>query len=376
MPDRCQFRIATLDDLEALNTIEQAAFDHDRLNMRSLRRWIVADHGIFLVAQQQDQVVGYGLVWCHRGTRLARLYSLAVLPSLRGQGIAGQLLTQLEQEAANRGRLFMRLEVAKHNLPAIRLYEQQGYRTFGEYSDYYDDHSDALRMQKVIQHARSTRAFRSIPWYQQTTEFSCGPAALMMAMAGLDSTLVLDRGLEIDLWREATTIYMTRGHGGCHPLGLALAASRRGYQAEVFINTTEPLFLDGVRSDYKKSVLNLVHQRFLEEARATQAVALHHKEITQGQVQAWLEKGYGVVIMISTYRLDGKKAPHWVTVTNIDDRCLYVHDPDPDGQNQIALDCQHLPIARQDFNQMSAFGSGRLRTALAIKPVRRRKSRS
>jgi hypothetical protein len=50
----------------------------------------------------------------------------------------------------------------------------------------------------------------------------------------------------------------------------------------------------------------------------------------------------------------------------MDDLCLYVHDPDLDNQQQ-PVDCQYLPIAKQDFDKMSAFGSGRLRTVVAIR---------
>ena len=70
-------RRATLDDLNTLEQVENNCFAGDRLLRRSLRHWIKAPHGEFIVAVGQSGVVGYGLVWCHKGTRLARLYSLA-----------------------------------------------------------------------------------------------------------------------------------------------------------------------------------------------------------------------------------------------------------------------------------------------------------
>ncbi|MEI8641673.1 N-acetyltransferase [Pseudoalteromonas sp. Hal099] len=90
--------------------------------------------------------------WCgaHKGTRLARLYSLAVIPTVQGKGIAKMLLAALEKQTSERGRIYLRLEVAVNNESAIGLYKSMGYRVFGQYSDYYDDHSDALRMQKNI----------------------------------------------------------------------------------------------------------------------------------------------------------------------------------------------------------------------------------
>ncbi|WP_439135751.1 peptidase C39 family protein [Pseudomaricurvus sp.] len=379
------FRLAVMSDLEALDALEQQSFDSDRLSRRSLRHWIKAHHGILLLSEDDGGLLGYGLVWLHKGTRLARLYSLAVAQRARGQGVGAALLSQLEKLTAARGRIFMRLEVAKSNASAIGLYERQGYRVFGEYSDYYEDHSDALRMQKRIRVAHAeggvSADIQCIPWYQQTTEFTCGPASLMMAMASqIDSGVTDDaigfaataaevqpsQELELDIWREATTIFMTSGHGGCHPLGLALSARRRGFDAEVYLNTERPLFIESVRNEDKKQVIALVHQQFLDRAKQ-HGVNVVYEDVSQSVLSDWLAAGFAVMVLISTYRLDGKKAPHWVCLTHIDEHCLYVHDPDLTQGQQLPLDCQHLPIAREDFDKMSAFGSERLRTAIAIR---------
>ena len=268
------YRQAEARDLKPLLSLERSCFETDRLSERSFRHWIRSQHGCLLVAEQigehNGSLLGYGLLWCHRGTRLARLYSIATAPEARGKGVAQGLLTQLEEYALEQGRLFLRLEVAKGNDAAIALYLRMGYHVFGEYHDYYDDHRDALRMQKQIRQRRrqsgsvKEKQFESVLWYQQTTDFTCGPASLMMAMHKVDSQVQPDRALELDLWREATTIFMTSGHGGCHPLGLALAAARRGFEADVYLNTRDALFLDGVRSEEKKDVMTLVHAQFVE----------------------------------------------------------------------------------------------------------------
>lgn len=359
-------RTAEKPDLPALVALENRSFATDRLSQRRFKHWLQADNGILLIAELNGQLAGYGLVLLARGTRLARLYSLAVDSNARGAGLGQQLLTTLEQRAEERGRLFMRLEVAKQNQSAISLYEKLGYRIFGEYTDYYDDHSDALRMQKRIRRMRGGQTFQPVPWYQQTTEFTCGPASLMMAMGSQSLLWQPNQELELDLWREATTIFMTSGHGGCHPLGLALAARRRGFDTEVVLNSQRPLFLEGVRAEKKKQIMTMVDAQFRARACA-EGVNVTIRELTEAQLSSWLQRGYGVLVLISTYRLDGRKAPHWVTLTAMDDECLYVHDPDMDTANQVAMDCQHIPISLKDFARMSAFGSERLRTAIAIK---------
>ena len=363
-----KFRLATKEDLPALIELENICFKTDKLSSRSFKRWVQTEHAVLLVCEELNGIVAYGLVWCHKGTRLARLYSIAVHPAMRGKGLARELLTQLEKQASKKGKLYMRLEVAKSNQTAISLYELSGYRVFGEYSDYYDDHMDALRMQKQIRHSNIASEQKTIAWYQQTTEFTCGPASLMMAMLSQDSNVQMHQLHELDLWREATTIFMTSGHGGCHPVGLALAANKRGFEARVFLNTPEPLFLDGVRSQDKKVIMRVVHEQFMQQTNMTDQVNVEYEDITQARLQALLDDNYAVLMLISTYRLDGKKAPHWVMLTSMDEQCLYVHDPDLDVQQQ-PVDCQYLPIAKQDFEKMSAFGSGRLRTALAIRKL-------
>ena len=360
-----QLREVSADDLPALLALEAVSFDVDRLSRRSFRRWIQSDSRAFTVATIDDILAGYILVIYHAGTRLARLYSLATDPRFRGRGIARRLIAAGEQAASNSGHFIMRLEVGCDNVAAIALYESLGYSRFGIYQDYYEDHGDAIRMQKRIHHYRVREQQVEMPWIRQSTEFTCGPAALMMALAAVSKKYTPSQHEELQIWREATTIFMTSGHGGCHPIGLALAARQRGFKAEVWINTSEPLFVASVRDPGKKRIIELVHRDYVQQAKVAH-IRVHYSDIEQNMLIAALKRKAVPLVMISTWRLDGKKAPHWVTVSGYDRNCLYMHDPDPEKTSQGALDCQYLPIAREDFERMSLFGQQRLRTAVII----------
>ncbi len=357
------FREVEADDLEPLLELEALCFESDRLSRRSFQRWIKGENSIFQVLEVDGQVRGYGLVLLHKGTRLARLYSIALHPSTRGRGYASNLMLALEAAAVDEDRLFMRLEVAKQNRSAIQLYQRLGYRVFGELPDYYEDHSDALRMQKRIRYPDHVQEEVAVPWYGQTTSFTCGPACLMMIMAGIEPDTQLSQSLELDLWREATTVFMTSGHGGCHPLGLALSAHKRGFQVDVLMSQTSPLFLEGVRSAHKKEVLTLVHDQFLERCQAKQ-IPITCEPLTVGKIEGRLQAGDFVMVMISSYRLNGDKAPHWVVVTASDELCFYLHDPDTDKLTLAELDCQYIPVAKEDFAKMTNYGRSRFSTAL------------
>ncbi|WP_020481482.1 GNAT family N-acetyltransferase/peptidase C39 family protein [Methylomonas sp. MK1] len=367
LANKLAVRPAQSADLEGLVALENASFASDKLSRRSFRHWLSSDHRALLLAEWAGLVAGYILIIYHPGTRLARIYSLAVAPQLRGNGIAKTLMLAGEQAARDDGRLYLRLEVSVDNAPAIRLYEALGFQKFGLYRDYYQDHKDALRYQKRIRRYRDTPQHRSVHWLRQTTPFTCGPAALMMAMHALNKSYLPSREQEIELWREATTIFMTSGHGGCHPIGLALAAKRRRFSVEVWINQTGSLFIDSVRSEDKKQIVELVDTCFKREA-AEQGVAIHYANVTQNDLIAAFEAGAIPLILISTFSMDRKKAPHWVVMSGFDKDCLYMHDSDPDDGRQSELDCQFIPIAREDFDRMSCFGKSRLRTAVIVWP--------
>jgi len=366
-------RKAVTGDINALLDLETVAFQTDRLSRRSYRRWLRHPGCVFLVAEREGALAGYVLVSLRRGTRLARLYSLAVHPDARGEGLASALLVAAEQQAREAGALFLRLEVAGTNDSALRLYRKSGYLQFGLYRRYYEDHSDALRMQKCIHKPDTLGDSRRIPWIPQSTPFTCGPAALMMAMTSLDAQYRPSPQEEVQIWREATTIFMTSGHGGCHPLGLAIAAKARGFAAQVWVNQRTPLFVDGVRDTNKKRVIRLTHDAFVAQARDKQ-IPVHYADIDQQQLVEYFDSGANILILISTYRLDNHKAPHWVVLSGHDGQCLFVHDPDLEvasggsiaDEHRDAIECQHLPIARDDFASMSQFGGNRLRAAVVV----------
>ena len=375
IPAQKTLREATIEDLPHLLALENRCFTGDRLNRRQFRWLIQKGHAavqLLELAAPQESAEGktlaaYLLILFHRGTALARIYSIAVDPNFRGQGLGEFLMQQAEVLALDAGFTALRLEVRSDNAAAINLYKRLGYRQFGLYADYYEDHTDALRFQKRL-HKLPAGQVRKIPYYQQTLPFTCGPACLLMAMKAQDESTLLTRQQELQLWREATTIFMTTGHGGCGPRGLALAAWRRGFKVELWLNVEGPIFIKGVRNPIKKSVLALVHEGFKEELEQTDVVE-HFAEVTQADLKRVLDAGGVPLVLISSWQFSREKSPHWVVVTAMDEQFIYLHDPDVDEEDQKSLvDTQQVPISRLEFSRMACFGQEKLRTAVAIYP--------
>jgi len=369
--DQIHLRQATVEDLNALVDLEDRCFSEDRLSRRSFRRFLEMPRDRLIVAEMDEALIGYCLVLMSAATRLARIYSIAVLPSHRGLGIGEKLVGKAEAVAVEADRIIMRLEVREDNPAAINLYRRLGYRQFGTYRDYYEDHGNALRFERRILFYEPTRAFPAVPYYPQTTEFSCGPAALIMAMAAQDEQATMTTLEELRIWREATTIFMLAGHGGCGPHGLALSAWKRGFHASAYISKEGALFKDTVRNEDKKQVLELVHEGFIYDIAQT-GIELHHDPLSLDGLMSALESGSVPIILISTWQLNRSRVPHWVTVCAIDDQFVYLHDPEIDTEvGETMADKQYLPIDRRIFDRMSRYGRNQpLQAAVIVGPKR------
>jgi len=367
-------RSATLRDIDALVDIENACFESDRLSRRSLRYLLTKANAVTLVAEHQGRVCGDAVILFNSGTSLARLYSIAIHPDYRKLGIGAQLVKAAEESALEGECAYMRLEVRKDNAASIGMFRKLGYREFGVQADYYEDHMDALRFEKQLAPHLRPELVR-VPYYQQTLDFTCGPATLMMAMRALDDSIQMDRRLELRLWRESTTIFMTSGHGGCGPYGLALSAHVRGFKAEIYVKDEAALFVDSVRNPEKKEVIRLVQEDFREELEKRR-IPIHYRALSVQDIKKRFESGGIPIVLISSYRIYGEKAPHWVVVTGFDNHFIYVHDPYVDEEkNMSATDCVNIPIALKEFERMTRYGRAGQRAALIIRKTSRRRTK-
>lgn len=358
-------------DLPALEALE-SHFPGDRLSRRQLRHLLTRAHAEAWVAEDDDgRVVGDAIVLYRRGFDSARLHSLVVDPGARGKGLGAALLDEVERGASERGCVSVRLEVREDNPVAQNLYRSRGYAVVGRTDDYYQDGSAALRMRKSLR--GPVPDLLGVPFVPQTLPFTCGPACVMMAVRAFGEAQPPSRAEELSLWREATTVFMAAGHGGCSPHGLAVAALKRGHRVRVLSRDGDVPFLDSVRGQDKKEVVALAHREFERE------LAEMGGEVTVGPfgieaVEAALAAGEVPILLVSGYRLYAEKVPHWVVVTGTSESHLYLHDPwVPEGSARA--DGVHLPLPREAFDRVARFGKARHRYLVAIGPKRRGRAR-
>lgn len=147
---RVAIRAATPADVDTLLAIENACFTQDRVSRRSFQNLTRSPSIQIHLALTGREPAGYAMVNLRRNSTVARLYSIATLPTARGLGLGRRLMDACERGARLRGCDRLRLEVRTRNHAAIGLYERLGYQRIGRYENYYEDGAPALRFEKNL----------------------------------------------------------------------------------------------------------------------------------------------------------------------------------------------------------------------------------
>ena len=365
-----QMRTGGAEDLAALVALEQSVFDADRMSRRSLRHLLNAATATIIVAECEGRLVGCAVVLFRPNSAVARLYSIAVAADAAGRGVGPMLLAGAERAALDHDRLYLRLEVHEKNHRAIARYRKAGYREFGRYLEYYQDKGSALRFEKLLM--PDIGALRKAPpYFHQTTEFTCGPACMMMALAWADRSFRPSPAFEFRLWREATTIFMSSGPGGCEPYGLAVALRRNGLNPEVHVSRRGPYFLETVQSADKRRVMRITQEDFRREAEGL-GIATHLTPARESALKSTLmdafDSGAAAIVLVSGHHMIPRRLAHWTFAFGQEGRYVLVHDPaavrDDEG---VAVAPETYAVPWSIFARMTRYGPAKLSAAVLVR---------
>lgn len=141
-------RLAEEKDISLIAAIEKECFTTPE-SEDSVRDVIENPVYEAFVAEVDGKVVGHTITMTSCGDM--DILSVAVNPSFRRFGIGGKLMENIFENAAKNGVTDIFLEVRKSNIPAISLYEKNGFEKIGERKNFYDlPREDAVLMKKSI----------------------------------------------------------------------------------------------------------------------------------------------------------------------------------------------------------------------------------
>lgn len=170
----------------------------------------------------------------------------------------------------------------------------------------------------------------------QSFELCSGPAALAMAIEALAPNQPAWRDLEHDLWCKATGADEVPGAGPSRelfPEEVALAGARSGYHVVVkhqapAIPWREHLTEIGLTSDQIEAAYETA-----DHAARGAGVVFQQGQPKEADVQRGIEAGHPLLLVIDgSHRHDDREPfPHWVTIVDLTEDQLMLHDPLEDG---------------------------------------------
>ncbi len=137
--------------IQAVADIEADIQPQDAWSHKTLSELLEQDSIDLLVVYQSDKIVGYCLYQVI--FEQAEILRIGTHPDYQRQGIASQLFTALNKELQDNKVESLMLEVRADNIPAIALYERQGFDVIHKRKGYYSQPNqsaiDALIMQLI-----------------------------------------------------------------------------------------------------------------------------------------------------------------------------------------------------------------------------------
>lgn len=291
------------------------------------------------------------------GTQLARIVAV--------DGPAPAAIDAFVAAAAARGCVAVRAEVAAGDAAEAAL-AQAGFRAVGPAVHAHQPTRPVLRLERRI---GAMRPARTLPYYSQTTWFTCGPVALMLAGARVGGAVAVDRRSELALWREATTVHAPGGPGGCEPFGIACAAARRGLKTSVISTIEGPFLMDRAADADKRELMLFVQAEFRTEA-SERGVAVEIREWTHRDLGTALADGGVAIVLIDQIVFQGHPMPHWILVHGADGGTYWIDDPWVDVEaGETDTDKFDVPVPAAELDRMAWWGASPYRVAVLLEPV-------
>lgn len=139
-------REATIDDLDALETLEKICFKEETFHKKQLLYLLMKARSLVLVMENEGTINGSMIILLREHILNARVYSLNIHPGYRRQGNAGALMDFAIDLLRKKGFKKITLEVGINNIAAQNLYMSKGFLADKRLSNYYNNGDDALHL--------------------------------------------------------------------------------------------------------------------------------------------------------------------------------------------------------------------------------------
>jgi len=179
-----------------------------------------------------------------------------------------------------------------------------------------------------------------LPYYAQSSDFTCGPACVLMVMKQFDHQVRLSRALEFEVWRQCNMI----GVRGADPYGLSVPLIDAGYDVHlltghhrIFENRTwkRRLATHFSREEIDLCVFGIRQNRLRALGRG---LRIEYKHPSVLDLTRNMQSGFVPIALVHMGVVHSLDIPHWVVVAGVNEENVVFNDPyPPKGGKAIRL---------------------------------------
>jgi predicted double-glycine peptidase len=172
-----------------------------------------------------------------------------------------------------------------------------------------------------------------IPYYKQTTDFTCGPACVLMALKFLEPKIRLSRELEFDIWRKSNLVSIK----ATTPSGLASACLKRGFKTKI-ICKKEGIFQTIAKDSESKEISLFAAKNLFNEAKSLGS-KIEHRDPIIDDIKITIQEKRVPIVLIHMGIIHDKDTLHFVVVSGIENDRVWINDPySSKGRKDINLE--------------------------------------
>ena len=179
-----------------------------------------------------------------------------------------------------------------------------------------------------------------LPYYAQSSDFTCGPACILMVMKQFDRRMRLSRALEFEVWRQCNMI----GVRGADPYGLSVPLIDAGYDVRL-MTAYQRIFESNIwkrrlakRFSREEIDLCLFGIRQNRLRALSRGLRVEYKQPSVLDLGRYMRFGFVPVALVHMGVVHSLDIPHWVVVGSVDNESVVFNDPyPPKGGKAIRL---------------------------------------
>jgi hypothetical protein len=187
----------------------------------------------------------------------------------------------------------------------------------------------------------------NVPYYAQSSDFTCGPACVLMVMKHFEPDLEIGRELEFEVWRQCNMI----GIRGADPFGLSIPLIDAGYKVRLITRSGKT-----VNSDYWKHRLrrrfsseeidlSLFGMKDNKQRAIRRNLPVTYKRPVVADIVRGVRGDYVPIALVHMGIIHSLNIPHWIVVTDADEEQVVFNDPyPPKGRKGLRL--SHLKFQK------------------------------